>query len=128
MLRWVRGDVCDISLVNSLLAGTDMVFHLAAESHVTRYFCDPILFDRVKNEGTKVMLEASVACGVRRFVRFSTDEVYVTCLTPVGENQPFAPSSPYALSKTLAEAHVADYQKLGLDMVVLRPSNAVGVG
>ena len=127
-VKLVRGDVCDTGLAVSLLAGTDLVFHPAAESHVTRSFCAPHLFDRVNSQGTQSMLEASLVCGVGRFVHFSTDEVYGTCLSPVGEDQPFAPSSPYACSKVNAEAHVANYQKLGLDTVILRPSNAVGVG
>ena len=55
-------------------------------------------------DGTQVLLEASRAVGLKRFLMVSTDEVYGS-LGPTGaftEESPLQPSSPYSASKTAA--------------------------
>lgn len=122
----VIGDVCDRALVRRLVTGKDIVFHLAAESHVPHSFSDSTLFDRVNRQGTGSVLSASIAAGVKRVIHFSTDEIYGPCLAPAREDQPARPTTPYAASKLEAERLVHAARSLGLDVIMLRPSNAVG--
>lgn len=139
-LRFVHGDVCDASLLHAVFAEVDpdVVFHLAAESHVDRSIDGPRAFVRTNVEGTLELLEAARAHLARlddarrrafRFVQVSTDEVYGS-LGPTGaftETSPFAPNSPYAASKAAAD-HLARawFHTYGVPTIVTNCSNNYG--
>lgn len=127
-VAFIHGDVANASDARSAMAGVDVVFHLAAESHVPRSFADPGLFDRTNRLGTKTMLDAAIEAGVSRFIHASTDEVYGPAEQPVDEDAPLLPSTPYARSKADAEAEVRAARARGLDVRILRPTNAIGPG
>ncbi|MFZ1680980.1 MAG: aminotransferase class V-fold PLP-dependent enzyme, partial [Rhizobiaceae bacterium] len=127
-IEFMHGDVADPGDARAALSGVGIVFHLAAESHVPRSFADPGLFDRSNRLGTRTMLEAALAAGVRRFVHASTDEVYGPTFVPATEDAPLAPSTPYARSKADAEAEIPAARARGLDVRILRPTNAIGTG
>lgn len=139
--RFVRGDVCDGSLVRDLVADADAVLHLAAESHVDRSIEDAAPFIRTNVLGTQVLLDAAVETGLERFVHVSTDEVYGELpwrdpaeAPPHGddaplftEETPLAPRSPYSASKAAADhLALAAHATHGLDVVVTRSSNNYG--
>ena len=75
-LRIEVGDIRDPVLVTRLMAGTDLVVHFAAETHVDRSIADGAPFVSVNVLGTQVLLEAAVQAGIGKFVQVSTDEVY----------------------------------------------------
>ena len=75
--RFVRGDICDTSLVGDLVGEVDAVLHLAAESHVDRSIEHDTPFVRTNVNGTHTLLSAALAAPKPpRFVQVSTDEVY----------------------------------------------------
>ena len=74
--RLVHGDICDVGGVQETMSGVDIVFHLAAESHVDRSIVADAPFVRTNVMGTATLLAAALAAGVGRFVQVSTDEVY----------------------------------------------------
>ena len=74
--RFVRGDICDASLVRRLMRGTDVVVNFAAETHVDRSIRHGTAFARTNVGGVATLLEAARQVGVRRFLQVSTDEVY----------------------------------------------------
>jgi dTDP-glucose 4,6-dehydratase len=136
--RFIHGDICDARIVGEAMRGTDVVFHLAAESHVDRSIVQDAPFVRTNVLGTATLLAAALAAGVRRFVQVSTDEVYgelpwrdPAVADPSAprftEETPLAPRSPYSASKAggdhLALAYHATH---GLDVVVTRCSNNYG--
>lgn len=129
--RFVRGDICDSSLVEALLAETrpDAIVHFAAESHVDRSIFSPAPVFETNLRGTFTLLEAARRCGVRRFLHVSTDEVYGSLAEPLvaDENFPLRPSSPYSASKAgadlLALAYFATYRT---PVIVTRASNNYG--
>jgi len=128
--RFVRGDIADPVLVDSLLGDKpDMVVNFAAESHVDRSILDSSSFVRTNILGTQVLLDACRAHGVSRFVQISTDEVYGS-LGPEGaftEDHAIAPNSPYSASKASSDLLVRAYHKThGLDVVTTRCSNNYG--
>ena len=126
--RFLRGDVADPQAVEAGLRECDAVVHFAAETHVDRSIRDAGEFLRTNVEGTRVLLEASLKKGVRRFVHISTDEVYGSLLEgAASEDNPMRPNSPYAASKAGADHLVRAYHvTYGLPTVTLRASNNYG--
>jgi len=128
--RFVHGDVADPRAVAEAIDGAEVVFHLAAETHVDRSIEDAADFVRTNVEGTHVLLEAAREAGAR-VVFVSTDEVYgsldSTDAPPFTESSPLAPNSPYAASKAAADLLArAWFRTYGLDVVVTRCSNNYG--
>jgi dTDP-glucose 4,6-dehydratase len=128
---FVKGDVGNRELVEHVMRAhrIDAVMHLAAESHVDRSILGPEAFIITNVLGTQVMLDASRAQGIKRFLMVSTDEVYGS-LGPTGaftETTPLDPSSPYSASKASADLiTLASEHTFGLDVVVTRCSNNYG--
>ncbi|MFE2183807.1 dTDP-glucose 4,6-dehydratase [Streptomyces sp. NPDC059455] len=127
-LRFVRGDICDVALINDLLRGVDQVVHFAAESHVDRSIAGAEEFVRTNVLGTHTLLEAAAEAEVAKFVHVSTDEVYGSIdLGSWSENEPLDPNSPYAASKASSDLlALAFYRTHGLPVCVTRCANNYG--
>ncbi len=127
--RFVRGRIEERGLVNELMSGVEVVFHLAAESHVDRSIEDAGVFVRTNIEGTLSLLEAAKNHNVSRFIHVSTDEVYGS-LGATGrftEESPIRPSSPYSASKAGSDLLALSYHHThGVPVVVTRCSNNYG--
>jgi dTDP-glucose 4,6-dehydratase len=125
---FVRGDICDPAAVDAVIAGTDLVVHFAAESHVDRSIQGAAEFVRTNVVGTEVLLEAAVRHQVGRFVHVSTDEVYGSIEQGAWpETHPLEPNSPYAASKASSDLLVRAYHRThDLDTVITRCSNNYG--
>ena len=138
--RFVRGDICDRDQIRGALSETkpEVVFNLAAESHVDRSIDGPGDFVRTNVNGTFEMLDAARAlCASEndsfrrrfRFVHVSTDEVFGS-LGDTGlfsETTPYAPNSPYAASKAAADHLVRAYfHTYGLAALTTNCSNNYG--
>ncbi len=129
--RFVRGDIADTELVRRVLEENriDAVVHFAAESHVDRSILDSSPFIQTNIVGTQVLLDASRAVGVDRFVQVSTDEVYGS-LGEEGfftEQTPLAPNSPYSASKASADLLVRSYyHTFDFPGIITRCSNNYG--
>lgn len=114
-LIFVKGDICDKSLLNSLFSEheIDTVIHFAAESHVDRSISGPEVFVQTNVNGTVALLSAAKehweSRKDKRFIHVSTDEVYGTLELndpPFTESNPYKPNSPYASSKASADLFV----------------------
>ena len=115
----VVGDVADADLVDRLVEASDVVVHLAAESHNDNSLEDPTPFIQTNVVGTFTLLEAVRRSGVR-FHHVSTDEVFgdleLDDPRRFTEDTPYRPSSPYSASKA------------GSDHLVLAWVRSFGVG
>ena len=103
--RFVKGDICDRLLVDSLVKNVDAVVHIAAETHVDRSIQDATPFLRSNVLGTQTLLESCRASGGKRFHHVSTDEVYGS-LGRTGvfrETTSYDPRSPYSASKAASD-------------------------
>lgn len=89
---------------------------------------DPALAELVGVEGTRNVLEASIAAGAKRFVFLSTGHVYGTpYIGHITENTPTNPQQPYATTHLEAERLVADAHEHGrIEGVRVRLSNGFG--
>ncbi|MGJ9412973.1 dTDP-glucose 4,6-dehydratase [Aeromicrobium sp. CF4.19] len=129
-LRFVRGDVCDVAVVDELVAGQDVVVHCAAESHNDAALRDPRPFVDTNIVGTAVVLEACRRHDVRLH-HVSTDEVFGDLAlddpTRFTEASPYRPSSPYAASKASADHLVRAWvRSFGLRATLSSCSNTYG--
>jgi dTDP-glucose 4,6-dehydratase len=127
-IAFVEGDICDPSLVESVMEEHDAVVHFAAESHVDRSIQGASDFVRTNVLGTQTLLDAARRHHVSRFVHVSTDEVYGSIDDGSWtEDWPLAPRSPYAASKAGSDLiALAAHRTHGLDVVVTRCSNNYG--
>lgn len=125
-----HGDVQNPSLVENLIAQSNAVVHLAAETHVTRSIFDNFHFFETDVLGTQVVANAVLKFkkNIERFIHISTSEVYGTALTPLmDEEHPLLPASPYAAAKSGADRLVYSYwYTYGIPAVILRPFNNFG--
>ena len=128
--RFVKGDICDMDLVDSLLKeGVDAILHFAAESHVDRSIYDPGIFVWTNVLGTQVLLESARKFKIGRFIQVSTDEVYGSWGKEgsADETSPLLPNSPYAASKASADLLVRSYfETFHLPAVITRCTNNYG--
>ena len=136
-LTIVKGDICDVDLVNSLFEKHkfDTVVHFAAESHVDRSIEGPAEFIQTNVVGTLNLLEQSRIFINKtnndnfRFLHDSTDEVYGS-LGDDGkflETTPYDPSSPYSASKAGSDHLVRAWNRtFGLPTLITNCSNNYG--
>jgi len=127
-------DVTDLALLAPDLqaAMPDVVYHLAALTHVGRSWSDPSETFRVNAMGTLNVLEAAARCEVPPVVVLvSSAEVYGPASdgTPLDEQAELRPVTPYAASKVAAEfLGLQAFLGRGLRVVRARPFNHVGPG
>lgn len=126
--KFVRGDIRDSELVDSLLPGTDVVVNFAAESHVDRSIEGPAVFLETNVVGTGVLIDAARRHDVQRYIQVSTDEVYGSIAEGfAAEDAPLRPSSPYSASKAGADLLVESYQvTFDYPAIVTRCTNNYG--
>lgn len=138
-LGFVRGNICDSTLVETLLREEDLdtIVHFAAESHVDRSIHGPDAFIETNVIGTHSMLKAARKVWLEegrerphRFHHVSTDEVYGSLgLTDAAfhEGTPYAPNSPYSASKAASDHLVRAYHHTyGLAVTISNCSNNYG--
>ncbi|MFO0963389.1 MAG: UDP-glucose 4-epimerase GalE [Phycisphaerales bacterium] len=107
--RFVRMDLREAPALTELLQRErpDAVLHFAAWTLVGESVERPAAYWSANAGGTAALLEAVRAAGVRRFVLSSTAATYgVPARTPIQEDDPQAPISPYGASKLACEAMV----------------------
>jgi len=130
LYHFYQGDIADVSLVDKLVCGQDLIVHFAAESHVDRSIKDSASFIHTNVEGTRVLLEAARLHGLIRFHHISTDEVFgsLNHKDPAfNENTPYDPRSPYSASKAAADHLVRSYfHTHGLPVTISNCSNNYG--
>ena len=129
-VRLVVADLADEAAVDALLAEGpwDAVFHFAGLIEVGASMREPYryLLDNAML-GTR-LIAACVRHGVRRFVLSSTANVYgAVAVSPIAEDAPIDPGSPYGESKRMLERALYWAGRIhGLRNGVLRYFNAAG--
>lgn len=125
----VEGDLLDAASLARACSGVGTVYHVAADYRL--WAPDPGALHRVNVEGTRAMLEAAGAAGVRRVVYTST--VGALGLPKDGgagtEDTPVSVADmvgAYKRSKFLAEQVALELARRGLPVVIVNPSAPIG--
>jgi nucleoside-diphosphate-sugar epimerase len=135
-VRLVQGDVRDRDALARAMEGCQYVIHLASIAGVDTVLKNPVPTMEIALEGTINALRcAREQGGVKRFVDFSTSEVFGRYAFRVGEGDVTSVGAvgearwTYAVSK-LATEHLAHcyHKQFGLPTVSIRPFNIFGPG
>jgi UDP-glucose 4-epimerase len=124
----VDGDIRDRALLESVIAGIDVVFHQAA-IRITQCAEEPRLALEVLADGTFNVLEAAVNANVRKVVAASSASVYGQAdVFPTAESHhPYANDTIYGAAKVFNEGLLRSFHAMsGLDYVALRYFNVIG--
>jgi UDP-glucose 4-epimerase len=127
-VRFVEGDVRDPAAVADAISGCEVVFHLAASVGNKRSIDHPVLDSEINVIGTLRVLAAARTAGVRKVVASSSAGIFGELKTsPIREDHPTVPDSPYGASKLCAESQCLVFGKLhGVETVCLRYFNVYG--
>jgi len=127
-IRYIRGDIRDFNSVVHALKDADMVFHLAAISHLPICHSNPLQAFEVNYGGTLNVLEVSRTNSVERVIFAGTDHVYgIPQYLPIDEKHPYNADDAYSLSKAQAIELCELYRKnYGMDTRVLISGNVFG--
>ena len=130
-----RGDA-DVTDPVAILAAIEaaqpeVIYHLAALTHVGESWADPVEYTRVNVLGTKYVLDAALRVAPEAtVVVVSSADVYGIVDEsdlPIDEDFRVAPANPYASSKVEAEHVARDAVRLtGQGVVIARPFNHIG--
>ena len=109
-------------------SGAEVIIHFAAHALVGESMINPGKYFRNNVANAINLLNAAVACGVKKFVFSSTCATYGPPeRVPMTEDLPQRPINPYGESKLLVEKLLPWYQQLhGLEFVAFRYFNAAG--
>jgi UDP-glucose 4-epimerase len=125
----VEGDVRDADAVRAALDGVDVVFHQAGLVSVPASVEDPPASQAANVTGTLNVLEAARAVDARAVVASSVAVYGDPVETPISEDDPKRPLSPYGIEKLAIDHYARRYHDLyGLDTVALRYFNVYGPG
>jgi len=124
----VSGDIRDPHFCHGLLAGIDVVFHLAALIPIPYSYVAPDSYVDTNVKGTLNLCQAARANRIEKFVHTSTSEVYGTAqYVPIDEKHPLVPQSPYSATKIAADSMALSFfYSFDLPLVVARPFNTYG--
>jgi NAD dependent epimerase/dehydratase len=127
-LNVILGDITDSFGVKKVIAGKDIIFHLAALIGIPYSYTAPESYVATNIRGTLNVMQASLDSGVERVIHTSTSEVYGTAqYTPIDEKHPLQGQSPYSASKIGADKIAESYFcSFNLPVSTLRPFNTYG--
>ena len=126
--KMVRGSITDKELLAKATSDVDAIFHLAAQVHVDRSVIEPRRTFEINTIGTLNVLDAALENNIELVAYASTSEVYGSAkYTPMDEDHPLNPASPYAASKAAADRLCFSYYNTyKLPVVIVRCFNTYG--
>lgn len=127
-LEIVSGDIRDSNFCREIVKDVDIIYHLAALIAIPYSYIAPDSYVDTNVKGTLNICQAAKDFGVKKIIVTSTSEVYGTALyTPIDEEHPKQPQSPYSASKIGADMMALSfYNSFGLPVVIARPFNTYG--
>ena len=127
---FVKGNLGDSDLVKKTIddADIDVIFHIGANASVPHSVDNPRYDFEANALGTFNILESCLDLNVEKVVYASTAAVYgEPVYTPIDEDHPLHPISPYGASKLAGERYgFAFKETYGIDFAAIRIFNTYG--
>jgi nucleoside-diphosphate-sugar epimerase len=127
-------DASDHDKLFEIVQGIDCIVHAMARVHIisSTNILNEDEFFKVNVESTKILAEAAIKFGVRRFIYISSIKVNgeeTQLGAPFKETDPPNPKGPYAISKYLAEQELKKiFEGTNTELVIIRPPLVYGIG
>ncbi len=124
----VIADIADKAAMATLVEGADYVIHLVSNFRTASG--PPESYHKINVEGTKAVVDAAMAAGVKRLVHCATIGVHGNVkATPANEHSPYAPGDLYQETKLEAQQYVESVMgKSDMEIVIVRPCSMYGPG
>lgn len=109
--KLIVGDIADDDLVDRVVRehGVDAIVHFAGSIIVPESVADPLGYYLNNTVKSRALIASAVRNGIKHFVFSSTAAVYGNpAVSPVPEDAPKVPMSPYGTSKLMTEMMLAD--------------------
>ena len=127
---FIHGDINDENALNNLFEEykIDAVMHFAAFAYVGESVANPEKYYKNNVAATINLLSSMLKHNVKKIIFSSSCTTYGNPkYTPIDENHPQNPISPYGRSKLMVEKIIDDYNKAyDLQYMILRYFNAAG--
>ena len=125
---FVKGDICNTKLVDTLVKKCDAIINFAAETHVDRSILEAGSFINTDVFGTYTLLEAAKKYKIKKYIQISTDEVYGSIERgSFTESSTLSPNSPYSSAKASGDLLARSYfTTFDLPVIITRASNNYG--
>ncbi len=126
--RFLRGDICNLRLVEKLIKNCSCLLNFAAETHVDRSIVSSEEFIKTNVVGSNVLLTLAKEYKIKRFIQIGTDEVYGSIKKgKATEEARLLPSSAYSASKAASDLLALSFFKtFNLPVIITRSSNNFG--
>jgi len=128
-VEFLKCDLADLPNLKKYLCDVDVVFHLSANSDISKSAVDTFIDIQQTILNTYNVLEAMRKNGLQKIVYTSGSGVYgnLGSYAPKEEHGPLHPVSLYGATKLSAEALISSYCDLfDIDGVIFRFANVVG--
>jgi len=127
-VKFIKGSILDLPLLQSHFSGTDFVFHQAAVASVPGSIDNPVSSHEANLTGTLNVLIAARDNRVKKVIYASSSAVYgENGSSPRFEDMNPDPRSPYAVTKLASEYYCQNFDSLyGTAAVCLRYFNVYG--
>lgn len=124
--EFVQADITRPDAIKKAFEGVDTVFNTFAITPMSNVKSE--MYQKVNVLGTKNVLEASKASGIKKFIHISTTSVYgVPKRIPCAENSPKRPLDDYGRTKLAAEKVCLSYSS-DFKLSIIRPATILGEG
>ena len=131
--KFIHGNICNYEFILHILKeySIEIIFHLAAQTHVDNSFYNSTQFTLDNIIGTHTLLECTKEYGkIKQFIHMSTDEVYGEVPEDGNvctEKSILKPTNPYSATKAGAELLASSYyHSFKLPIKIIRCNNVFG--
>lgn len=120
-VKYIKGDIQNAAKCVIACAGQDFVIHLAAKPRIPESFINPDDYFDANVTGTRNILTAASAVGIRKFVYCSSSSIYGNNPAPHKPYHKPDPLNYYAMTKLFGEHMCRQYKNMfNLDYTILR--------
>ena len=114
-VKYIQGDLSSPARCVMACAGQDYVIHLAAKARIPESFINPDAYFDANVTGTRNILTAASAVGIRKFVYAGSSSVYGNNVAPNKPTHKPDPLNYYAMTKLFGE-HLCKQYKIMFDL------------